>query len=106
MSFRSVAAEATHRHAFPALCRKPREPKIPLYLSPGEWGVLRATIDHEVERIAQWVRIQKRYEPGYDVSNQEVHPANLRALQSTIATRWERRFLAPARRAEARNGGR
>jgi hypothetical protein len=29
MSFRSVAAEAQHRHCFPRLCRKPRQPMAP-----------------------------------------------------------------------------
>jgi hypothetical protein len=27
MSFRSISAEAQHRHNFPLLCRKPRSPK-------------------------------------------------------------------------------
>jgi hypothetical protein len=29
MSFRSVGAEAQHRHCFPHLCRKPRQPRPP-----------------------------------------------------------------------------
>jgi hypothetical protein len=79
---------------------KPREPRILLYLSPAEWGALRATIDHEVERIEQWCAAMKRHEPDRDIANQQSHLATLRALQSTITATWERRFLAPARRAE------
>jgi hypothetical protein len=86
------AAIAAERKTVPAIIR--------------EWGCLRATIDHEVERIERWCAAMKRHEPDRDIANQQSHLATLRALQSTITATWERRFLAPARRAEARNGDR
>lgn len=84
--FRSALAEARHRHNFPALCRKPKQPKRSLSLTYGELGLLKAVLELDTRRLQENARIAAKFG---DARGEQV-AADLAAQERALLSRVER----------------